>query len=190
MVKVNDKQFTSESFMEFYQYTVILCEYLKAHDYVNGFIVVHDYSHLNIMELVTKMNVTEMQQFVTLLIEGYGARLKGIHLLTDSKTIELFVKTLKQLLNKKIGERVNVHPTYEDLHSIIPKEILPIEYGGTERSIKELHEDWIEAFSSDEHVEYMKMMNKACTDETKRLSEKFNEEYLGMPGSFRSLAVD
>ncbi|XP_026728142.1 alpha-tocopherol transfer protein-like [Trichoplusia ni] len=190
MVKVNDKQFTAESFMQFYQYSIIVCEYLKAHDYVNGFIIVHDYSELNVVDLVTKMSVTELQQYVTLIIEGYGARLKGIHILTDSKTIELFVKTLKQLFSKKIGERIFTHPTYEDLHEIIPKEMLPVEYGGTERSIKELQGDWLEAISSDEHVAYMKMMNKACTDESKRLTGKFNEDYLGMPGSFRSLTVD
>lgn len=51
-------------------------------------------------------------------------------------------------------------------------------------------EDWIDLLSSEEHVEYMKMMNKAGTDEKYRQTDKFNEQYMGTPGTFRTLNVD
>uniref|UniRef100_A0A2A4J6B5 CRAL-TRIO domain-containing protein n=1 Tax=Heliothis virescens TaxID=7102 RepID=A0A2A4J6B5_HELVI len=189
-IKINNKDLLAESFMQYYQYNIILTEYIKAHDYVNGFIIVSDYRQVNMFDLVSKMNTVDLQQFVTILIEGYGARLKGIHLLTDSKAVDLFVKIMKQFLSEKIGNRVHVQPTLESLHEMVPKEILPVEYGGEERSIDKLNEEWVEELSTEKHVEYLKIMSKAGTDETKRLAGKFNEECMGMPGSFRNLSVD
>ncbi|KAJ8711048.1 hypothetical protein PYW07_008290 [Mythimna separata] len=190
IVKINNKNFTTESYMKYYQYHIILVEYIKAHDYVNGFVVIIDFSEINLIEVMSKMNAVELQQFLTILIKGYSARLKKILMLTDSKAIELLVKTVKHIVSEKIGSRIHVQPNLEELHKVVPKEILPVEYGGTERSIKKLQEEWVEAISSEEHVEYMKMMNKACSDETKRQAVKFNEDYMGLPGSFRGLKVD
>nr|XP_049698915.1 alpha-tocopherol transfer protein-like [Helicoverpa armigera] len=190
IIKVSSKDLTAEAFMQYYQYNIILTEYIKAHDYVNGFIIISDYSQVNIFDLMTKMNTVDLQQFITILMEGYGARLKGIHLLTESKAIDLFVKTMKQFLSEKIGNRIHVHPNMDALHKIVPKEILPSDFGGAEKSIEKLNEEWIQALSSEEHVEYLKMMSNACTDETRRLAGKFNEECMGMPGSFRNLSVD
>ncbi|XP_075984093.1 uncharacterized protein LOC142981847 [Anticarsia gemmatalis] len=189
-MKMNSKQLTEKTFMDYYQYNIILCEYLKAHDYVNGFIFINDYEDTSIMDLMTKINSVELQQFLTLLIEGFGARIKGIHLLTSSKAIDLFAKLIKQFLSPKIANRINVHKTLKDLHSVVPKELLPSEYGGTQKPLSKLAVEWADALSTDEHVAHMKMMNKACTDERLRRSAKFNEEYMGMPGAFRNLSVD
>ncbi|KAJ8711045.1 hypothetical protein PYW07_008287 [Mythimna separata] len=190
MIKFNNKEFTTETFLQYFQYSIILSEYFKAHDYVNGFVIIYDYSNFNLIELMTKLNTVELQQFATIVIEGYCARLKGIHILTDSIGIDLLVKTVKLLVSEKIGNRIHVQATLEDLHKAVPKEILPAEYGGNERSIEKLHAEWRAELSSEEHVEYMKVMNKACSDETKRYEGKFNEEYMGLPGSFRCLSVD
>ncbi|KAJ8711054.1 hypothetical protein PYW07_008296 [Mythimna separata] len=190
IIKINNKNFTTESFMKYFQYTVILSEYVVTHDYVNGYIVIDDFTDLNLLELMSKMNHVEMQQFMTILTEGYGARLKGIHILTDSLAVELLIKTMKLFVSEKIGNRIHFQPTLEDLHKAVPKEILPVEYGGNERSIEKLHEEWIEELSSEKQVEYMKMMREACTDETKRHDGMFNEEYMGTPGAFRCLRVD
>lgn len=45
-------------------------------------------------------------------------------------------------------------------------------------------------WSSDNHIEKIKFMETAATDESARLGCKFNEEYSGMPGSFKTLFVD
>ncbi|KAJ8712715.1 hypothetical protein PYW08_008019 [Mythimna loreyi] len=190
IVKIKNKSFTAESFMQYFQYTIILSEYNKSYDYVNGYIIVQDFTELNLMDLISKMNHTELQQFSSIMVDGYGARVRAIHILSDSLAIELLIKTMKLFVSEKIGNRIYFQPTLEDLHKVVPKEILPVEYGGNERSIEKLQEEWMEELSTEEHVEFMKMMNKACTDETKRHDGKFNEEYMGMPGSFRGLSVD
>lgn len=43
---------------------------------------------------------------------------------------------------------------------------------------------------SDEVRNVSEKFDKLISDESKRSEMKFNEEYLGMPGSFRKLTVD
>lgn len=44
--------------------------------------------------------------------------------------------------------------------------------------------------SSKEFTEYRKEMNEACTDETLRPVDTFNDQHMGMPGTFRTLSLD
>ncbi|XP_073948230.1 uncharacterized protein isoform X2 [Choristoneura fumiferana] len=124
------------------------------------------------------------------IIEGYGMRIKGIHIMTTSKMSDAFVAVLKQVLSKKVGGRIHVHMDIESLHEFVPKKILPSEYGGSAVSIEELRDSFLEELSTEEHIEYMKFSQSASTDESKRTKDKFNENYIGMPGSFRTLSVD
>ncbi|XP_030031257.1 uncharacterized protein LOC115448095 isoform X2 [Manduca sexta] len=190
IVKINSKEFTSAHFMEYYRFNIVLYEYLKATDYVKGFIVIHDWRDLNCLDLVTKMNVIELQQFMTILMEGYKATIHGIHIITESKVIDLFTSTLKQILSPKMAARVHVYTNIESLYNIVEKDILPVEYGGKEVSVEELNKKWMEIISTEEHTAYMKEMNGACTDESRRSKLDFNNEYIGMPGTFRTLTVD
>uniref|UniRef100_A0A2A4IVC3 CRAL-TRIO domain-containing protein n=1 Tax=Heliothis virescens TaxID=7102 RepID=A0A2A4IVC3_HELVI len=97
---------------------------------------------------------------------------------------------MKQIVSEKIGKRFEVQNSLEGLYKVVPKEILPIEYGGNERSTHELQEELLNELSLESNVKYIEMMSKAGTDESKRHASKFNEEYMGMPGCFRNLSVD
>nr|XP_049698914.1 alpha-tocopherol transfer protein-like [Helicoverpa armigera] len=184
------KQITSEVLWHYFQFSVVLSEYMKLNDYLHGIIIVYDFRHVNLFDLVTKLNTVELQQFVSILVEGFGARLKSIQVITESKAVEILINIVKQVVSEKIGKRFVVQNSLEGLYKVVPKEILPVEYGGDERSAHKLQEEIMEELSMERHVKYMEMMSKACTDETKRHAGKFNEEYMGMPGSFRNLSVD
>lgn len=51
-------------------------------------------------------------------------------------------------------------------------------------------EQWKKVMNGDEAIRMIKEADKLVSDESKRTDIKFNEDYLGMPGSFRRLAVD
>ncbi|KAJ0173147.1 hypothetical protein K1T71_011323 [Dendrolimus kikuchii] len=161
-IKVTDTELNAEKIMDIYRLNLIVCEYLKQHDYVNGFIVIYDFRNLNLMDVMRKINITEFQQVLVILI----------------------------FLIAKIAGRLHVHTNIESLHDVVDRDILPIEYGGSEYSIQQLKDDWIDVLSSDEHVEHLKMINKASTDENYRQIDKFNDLHLGTPGTFRILNVD
>lgn len=59
---------------------------------------------------------------------------------------------------------------------------LNILFKSTEIQFKEL--------SSDANIAKLKFMEEAATDESYRLPCTFNEEYSGVPGSFKTLCVD
>ncbi|XP_046964465.1 uncharacterized protein LOC124533294 [Vanessa cardui] len=180
----------SSQFMHYYRKNIILGEYLKAHDYLAGFILILDFSESNIMDLVTNVNPVELKEALSILIQGYGMRIKGIYIISESKVVISFVAILKQILSAKVANRINVLKSVEKIHEYIPKEILPRDYGGEERCSKGLRNEWLDALSSEEHMKYMREMNAASTDETFRRKDSFNEHYAGMSGTFRVLRVD
>ncbi|XP_052739026.1 uncharacterized protein LOC112056854 [Bicyclus anynana] len=176
--------------INFYRYNVILAEYVKAHDYLSGFITIIDCTESNLMNLLKNANPVQVRQAVSIFINGYGMRMKGIHLISKSGFVDGLVMLIKQVVSAKIADRINVHKTFEDLHKFIPKAILPEDYGGEERSMKTLHEEWLDVLSSEEHLRYLEDINSATTNESCRQKDQFCEQYAGMPGTFRYLSVD
>lgn len=71
--------------------------------------------------------------------EGYGMRIKGIHIYTQSMAIDALVSIMKQGTSPKVANRYKVHKTLESVYDYIPKDILPVEYGGKEKPLFDLH---------------------------------------------------
>lgn len=190
IVKLYASQITEEIFLKYCQSTIAIAEYVRAHDYVTGFIMLYDLQGVNLMDVIPKINPVMLQQLITIIKEGYGGRVKEIHLLTESKAVDVLVKLVKQFISEKLSKRFFVHKNLKELHAAIPKDLLPDDYDGKQKSVEKFTAEWLKALSSKEHVEYLEVMSKACTDESLRQSDKFNAEYMGMPGSFRNLKVD
>ncbi|XP_038210456.1 uncharacterized protein LOC119831238 [Zerene cesonia] len=150
--------------------------------------------HQRVFVIKTYRNVTH-SNLITLfykygVYQGYGLKIKGIHIVSDSKGVDIFVNIIKQLLKTKLASRISTHKTFEEVHDIVGKEVLPVELGGYEKSIKEIHDDWLSELSKKENIDYMREMNKAGVDVTLRPRHNLNDDYVGMPGTFRVLSVD
>lgn len=80
----------------------------------------------------------------------------------------------------------------EELYKIIPKEILPEEYGGLNGSLQDLIDKWEQKILS--YSEYFKEDDQYGVDETLRIKEaevsSSKSADLGLVGSFRKLVVD
>ncbi|XP_038213932.1 uncharacterized protein LOC119833814 [Zerene cesonia] len=174
----------------FFRYTFMMAEYDHQADYVSGIHLTVDFSEINMMDLLSKLNPVELKQVITTLMVAYGMRIQGIHCISASKLIEGFIAILKQFLKPKIVSRIHVYKNWEELHDVFGKDVLPKDFGGDEKSIKEIHADWIEELSSKEFTAYLRDIFSAGTDESCRPTHKFNEDYAGMPGTFRVLRVD
>ncbi|CAH2093982.1 unnamed protein product [Euphydryas editha] len=190
IVKLNDISIQASQNMDYFRSTIVLAEYARAHDYMNGVIAIIDITEANLVDYLSKINPTYLRQALSIYIEGYGIRIKSIHLVTTSKVLDVLLAMVKQVMSPKIAGRVHIHKTIEEIHEFVPKHILPKDYGGEERSIKELNAEWLDVLASDSHVQYMREMNGASTDENCRQSDKFNEQCAGMPGTFRLLSID
>ncbi|CAG4932507.1 unnamed protein product [Colias eurytheme] len=180
----------STTFLKFFKYAFFFAEYLKAHDYVGNYECIVDMRLASLQDMLSSLNPMELKQALTIIVDCYGMRIKSIHLITSSKLIEAFIAILKQLLKPKMVQRLHHHNDCEEIIKLFGKEYLPLELGGTEPSISDIRENWLEVLGGKENMDYIKEMNRALTDESCRPRDKFNEEYAGMPGTFRVLSVD
>ncbi|RVE47538.1 hypothetical protein evm_007797 [Chilo suppressalis] len=182
--------FTRELFTEFYIRGFYYLEYISAFDYANGAVIVFDYRNLNLFEFIKYLDLVQTAQLLNLALNGYGIRVKEIHLISTSRFVNLLVSTFKQMISEKLANRIHVHAEADALLKYIDKDILPVEYGGTEVSMKEIHKKWVHVLSSEDFMGLMKETYKAKINEALRPVKKLNDEYLGMAGTFRGLSVD
>ncbi|CAG5022691.1 unnamed protein product [Parnassius apollo] len=190
VVKNVGKSFDKDFIISYFRWTVAAAEYLTANDYSRGVIIIIDYSQTNLVELLKLMDFVELRQAITLLIDGYGMRVKAVHIITPSKTAETIFAFCKKMLSAKLIQRIQIHKDFESLHKVVQRDVLPEELGGNERSIIKLHKEWVDVLSSKEFQEYYSEMKAASTNEKYRQTDKFNEEYMGIAGTFKTLNVD
>ncbi|XP_075984151.1 uncharacterized protein LOC142981897 [Anticarsia gemmatalis] len=181
----------STDFHKLYKFYALAAEFLKSFDCCRGYIAIFDSLDINTAEMLSKVNLVELQHFLPIITDGYGGRIKGLIFLTGSKFIDTFVRMIKPLFKEKIRNRIHVATSKEHLVQIIPDiDILPEEYGGTEKPLEQLTEDLFEALDSEPVRELLRTMTAAGTDENKRQLDVFNEHYMGMPGTFRTMNLD
>ncbi|XP_050679645.1 uncharacterized protein LOC126975687 [Leptidea sinapis] len=188
--KVVDVFEDSSMYLKFFKFCIQIAEYAKCHDYVGSFRMVADLTDANLVDFLSKINLVEIRQVMTIFVDGFGMRIKGIHFITQSKAVDGLISIFKQVLKPKIAGRMKVHKTRDEILDIIGAEVLPVDFGGRERSMEQLFYDWVDILSTKEHEEFMKYISSACTDESLRPRDQFNSEYAGLPGTFRVLSVD
>ncbi|XP_018324411.1 retinol-binding protein pinta-like [Agrilus planipennis] len=75
--------------------------------------------------------------------QNYPGRPQHLEFVNAPLYINVVLNIFKSFMSEKLRKRVRVHFSgIESLHRVIPKEILPIEYGGRESTIKQLGEEW------------------------------------------------
>ncbi|KAI5638793.1 CRAL/TRIO domain-containing protein [Phthorimaea operculella] len=173
--------------LHFYRLSIYF-EYMLLHDYTAGIEFIMDNRNMS-LGLLAKMSPIVMSKFYAF-AEAYGFRLKALHIISNSWMLETVASIMTKGMSDKLSKRIQIHSSVETLQRFIPREALPVDYGGEEKNIQELSASFVKEISSDQHMARMDFISEAKTDESKRLTCTFNEEYLGMPGSFKTLCVD
>ncbi|RVE47533.1 hypothetical protein evm_007792 [Chilo suppressalis] len=178
------------SILSYFRYNLMVGEYRAHHDYTIAERFVIDLNNVSQMTIITKVNPIVVKKAEIIATEAYGTKIKGIHLLNAPPFVDKLIFLLKQALKEKVASRIHVHYTLEDFHKLIPKEVLPKDYGGDEPTLEKLSELWQETLRTEEATKIISNINNIIADESKRPTNQFNQEYMGMPGSFRKLNVD
>nr|XP_032527871.1 alpha-tocopherol transfer protein-like [Danaus plexippus plexippus] len=151
--------------LDFYRALIAKVEYLQTHDYNNGIIVIFDYRGLNILDFMKIFNITEIEDNTNIITEGYGMRIKSIHIITSSNLIDMVVSIIKQGMSEKLGKRINVHKSLDSIYNFVPKDIMPEDYGGSEKTLQQLHENLLNELTSYKFKNHLTDMRNACTNE-------------------------
>nr|XP_023013370.1 alpha-tocopherol transfer protein-like [Leptinotarsa decemlineata] len=171
----------------FFAHTYNLTELRMHEDYPLGDIIVYDFKNVKLGHL-TQATPTIMKNTSTILENAFNSHIKQVHFLNYPSIAEPLIVLAKQLLNPKISQRFHFHKSEEDIRKFIPIEVLPKDYGGKERSLKELNAIWKQKFA--DYKERFDKLDQLRVDEALRPTPLINDDVLGFYGNFKKLSVD
>lgn len=96
----------------------------------NGLVLVIDASGFGLRH-AREFTMSRIYMFLQIFLSAYPVKYKGFHILNNSYIFDTILTLVKQLIPKKLRERIHLHgSSLESLHKHVPKEILPSRLGG------------------------------------------------------------
>lgn len=73
---------------------------------------------------------------------GLPIRLKAIHILNTGSAIQMLMKIISRFANEDLLEKIILHPPgSEDIFNHVPRNIMPVEVGGTGKSYNHFNDE-------------------------------------------------
>jgi len=185
-----DKSITSPSIFDAFKIVLMIGDLrLDMEDTgVAGDVYIFDASILTPAHFA-KITPAIAKKFLVIVQEAYPVKLKEVHVVNVSPLVDTVVTWAKPFLKEKIRNRIFVHNTFDSLHKMIPKDVLPVEYGGTAGKLQDFHDDWMKTLEA--NVDWFKAQEAIKADESKRPGKPTNyDDLFGVDGSFRQLSID
>ncbi|XP_064107331.1 alpha-tocopherol transfer protein-like isoform X12 [Macrobrachium nipponense] len=156
---------------------------------VTSFVVLEDCTNLT-FQLTVIRNPGMMRKLSALFQEGYPMRPKGLNYINTPAAFDTVFNIFKSFMKEKMKKRIHIHGSdLESLYKEVPKECLPVEYGGTNGTIEEIKDYWIKRV--DARRDWLLEDEKYGVDESKRPGKpKTTVDLFGIEGSFRKLNID
>jgi CRAL/TRIO domain len=121
---------------------------------VEGEIYILDTVGFSLRQLfdVTK-NAKTFLTYTTFLQEAAPVRLICNHIANTSSVIDTVMAIVKPILSEEVAELVQFHKVGSDtMLKFIDKDVLPIDYGGTNGTIDDHYQDWLKVFETKRFV--------------------------------------
>lgn len=81
--------------------------------------------------------------------QNYHCRPKQLEFVNAPVYVNVMLRVFKRFMSDKLKSRINVHfRGLGSLHDVVPKDILPIEYGGTDGHVADTIDYWVEKLVS------------------------------------------
>ncbi|KAJ8958038.1 hypothetical protein NQ318_002044 [Aromia moschata] len=108
---------------------------------VAGEVAIIDGEHFNPNHLV-KFVSPALKPLITILREAYVLRLKQIHIVNSTPFLDKLWMVIKPLLHTKVRNSIITHDTHKSLVDYFGADVLPSNYGGKCKSLREMMNDW------------------------------------------------
>lgn len=123
--------------------------YDDENGFVDGEIFVLDVDGYSFKQFVDlSKNVKTFLFYTKFLQEGPPVTLVCNYVVNTSSVLDGVYAMVKPILSKRVNDRLNFQRLGNGLLSFIDKDVLPIDYGGTEKSIDELYSSWLTRFKT------------------------------------------
>lgn len=171
------------------KFGIMICDIvLNEDDYiVLGQNVIYDLKGMKLSRLV-EVTINDIKNLLSLR-HGLPVRIKSVIILNAPPAAYHLIEIIKVLLGEKLGNMVRACPEghLEELYKHVPISIIPKEYGG-DACLNKRIDYWKQKMT--EYEDWFLEDAAYGTDESKRIYSKSNEDYFGVDGSFRKLAID
>ncbi|XP_042230145.1 alpha-tocopherol transfer protein-like isoform X5 [Homarus americanus] len=171
---------------------LLMMEVLLAEDEtvaITGVEMILDGSSMTLQH-TAQMNLTILKKASTIMQEGYPMRPKGLNYINTPAAFDTVFNIFKTFMKEKMKRRTHFHGSdLDSLHKEVPKEVLPVEYGGTNGTIEDIKKYWLQRV--DARRDWLIEDEQYGVDESKRPGKaKTSADLFGIEGSFRKLNVD
>lgn len=173
--------------------TQLATDFSLKWDKIRGMIVIYDFQNIN-MQYVT-MIFAILKKLLTLATKTTPCRYHKIYIVNSLPLVEPIVTFGKSLVKKELADRVQVwKEDPKKLINVLPKESLPKDYGGDDKSMEELRELWYEEIKKNQ--DWFIAEEKNIADLSKRPADSIGNggnndvTNYGIEGSFRKICLD
>lgn len=136
-----------------------------------------------------KFSPTVVKKFLIAVQEAYPVKVKEVHVINISPLVDTIFNFVKPFVKEKIRSRITFHNDVESLYKVVPRELLPNEYGGKAGPIVELNQWWKKKLA--DNTEWFKEQEDKKANESLRPgAPKTTDDLFGMEGTFRQLNID
>lgn len=117
----------------------------KFSDLESGEIIIFDMKNLTFKHL-TKLVISTLRLYFRYLQDAFPVRIVQLHVINCTPLINKAMMCIKPFIYAKLYNALKFHNagSYDSLYEFVPREILPIDYGGQEVSMAELKKYWTE----------------------------------------------
>ncbi|KAJ8921241.1 hypothetical protein NQ315_013713, partial [Exocentrus adspersus] len=131
-----------------------------------------------------------VKTITAILREAYAIRLKQVHVINASPLVDKIINVIKPLLHRKVRETFINHTSTKTLYNYFSEEILPSNYGGNCKPLRELMNDWREILKRNEDWFLEQESVKITESIPKKSTDNLYSDDFSIQGSFRSLQID
>ncbi|CAH1132236.1 unnamed protein product [Ceutorhynchus assimilis] len=124
--------------LNYFAHTYNILEIRVREDMMLTDTLVYDLEGLQFGHLF-KLRIGILRKASAILEKVFTSRLEAIHYINLPSSMQVIVNLAKNIFGEKMRKRIHVHKDLESLHQHIPKEFLPQDFGGSEKTLDELH---------------------------------------------------
>ncbi|XP_050445986.1 retinol-binding protein pinta-like isoform X3 [Cataglyphis hispanica] len=157
-------------------------------DIVNSDVFILDFTNLTLGHILK--HTPPILKKIDVILEAYGTRIKALHMINAPNYVDVLITLCKSVMKPKLTKRIHIYTSgAESLYALIPRSILPVDFGGEQPSLDTIADMWKAKLM--QRREWFLEQEKVKVNESLRSNSVIKpDDVFGVSGTFRKLNID